>query len=951
MLTYISAPKRSRSLARAGCVALVVGAGLLVLLTVQRAARAQAPAEAAPIYRLTARVDLQAHTIQGELELELEPGDPRIGGDLWFHLPPNRFMEEDPRGRRRDTDSLPFATSFRQTDTLFDPRWPAGFSEGHIAIEHVETGTGAALPFELTDNPAIPQGFSVHNGLMHVRLGAASSARHFRIAFTTHLPRRYWDGWSEAGMLLEQWYPLLANRSGGQWDFDMFDPRPGRYAARLTVAEGGQLFLGHGYSWQLEPGQTAEMALDPHPLRMLPLVFMRSQPEVVRHAYDLSLYSYYQSSHTRLGHLAVQIAEDFRRYVYRQYGLPPPDTRIAMVEVNVPTGDIRTVGSLILIPQDYFQNSPLLDRVFLAQLSRAVAQVWFGEAVWSNRDTQSWLQLGLSGYLALDYFHSLYGWNAGIHNLMDWLQPKYREHFFEAPLRELIRAGEDAPLMISLRHYPLQRTALLVTHNKAPIVLRSLDYVMGRQAFARALNALYFRHRYTAVTAETLREEMTEASGMDLRPFFREWFYGTPHINFAIDSWEQQATPVGYEVHVRVQRTPLPELPVLVRVTTKDGQTFDQRWEGDGAAAELTFLLPGPAASIAIDPEEHWLELNRKDNRTDVLYRVRPIFDWSKQREFLVTLHGTAGGNSTDGNYVGLGVRLTLNENNKLTAIPIYGSRTGLRNYQAVWTWQDFLAPRLDLLVKAQELGGTRLQGVGLQYIPVETDRHDLRALVQLNAETVGAASYLDFNGALVAQPKSRVNNIETELEFRRKPGLHYSNDLLLTMVDSRPGYESDYLFTTYRADVSQTLALGSAHLLTLQLTRGITEGTPPVQLRHELGGPELMRGYPRVVLLANDQVAAAKLDYGYVLTRRLIGTTAQIRQITLYLFGDMGRGWNNGERYDQRPRRQDAGLGVELEINLLRLIEFPIRVDVAYPLNDDQYRGAQVILFGLLNF
>jgi hypothetical protein len=580
-----------------------------------------------------------------------------------------------------------------------------------------------------------------------------------------------------------------------------------------------------------------------------------------------------------------------------------------------------------------------------------VAQVWFGETVWSNRDTQTWLNLGLSGYLALDYFHSLYGWNAGIHNLMDWLQPKYREHFFEAPVRGLIRTNEDAPLMISLRHFPLQRTAVLVAHNKAPLVLRSLYFVVGPDAFARGLNALYFRHRYSQVTDRTLEQELSQVSGKDLEPFFKEWFYGTPDINFAIDDWEQHSTPAGYEVHVHVHRTDLAQLPVQVQVVTTDGKEYEQRWEGAAPQAELTFLLPSPAASIALDPEEYWLELNRKDNRTDILYRVRPLFDWPKQREFLVTLHATAGGNSTDGNYLGLGARITLNENNNLSIIPIYGQRTGLHEYQVTWTWQDWVVPRLDLSVSAEQLGGTRLQGIGLQYVPLDTDTSNVLGMVQLRSESVGDQSFVDRDGTTVTQPESRANNIKILLEYRRKPGQHYSNDLILTTVDSRPGFNSDYRFTTYRADIQQTLALGSSHRLDFQLTRGITEGTPPLQLRHELGGPELMRGYPRVVQLNAEEVAVARLDYGYVLTRQVIGSAAQIRQMTLFLFGDVGRGWNNSETYRDRPRREDAGIGLELEINALRLIEFPIRVDLAYPLHDQEFQGPQVILFGLFNF
>lgn len=909
-----------------------------------------ARAQEVPLYRLAVQVNLAEHTIQGELELELDPADPRLGDSLWLHLPPNRFLEEDRRGERRDVSSLPFATHFRIEDN-FDAIWPAGFNQGRITIERIETDTGVALPFDLHDNGLIPNGYSVRDGLMRVSLAAAPGAHRFRIRFTTSLPRRYWDGWSDAGVLAEQWFPLLANWKGGAWDFDMFEPRAGRYAAEVTLSEDGQLFLGHGWSFSVEAGKPVQMPLDPSPMRDFPLVYQRMEPMEVRHAYDLSLYSYYQPGHERLGRLALQVAEEFRRYVREVYRLPAPQLRIAMVEVETPPGDIETRGSLVLIPRVFYQNTSMLDRVFIAQITRAIAQVWFGEAVWSNRDTQSWLHLGLSGYLALDYFHSRYGWNAGIHDLMDWLQPKYREHFFEAPVRELIRMEEDAPLMISLRRYPLSRVARLVAHNKAPLVLRSLYYIVGHDAFARGLNALYFRHRYQEVTDATFRDELGEIAGIDLHAFFTNWFYGTPHINFAITDWSQEPTAVGYQVQAHVRRSGPQPLPVEVRVVTVHGQEVSQRWDGTEADTVLTFALPEAAASITIDPEEFWLEMDRKDNHTEVLYRIRPIFDWSKQREYLLTLKGKIGGNSIDGNYYGLGVKLTINENNELTVMPIYGERTGLQNYEVNWNWKQFLVPRLDVTLALNRLGGATSQGLLLDFTALDVDNYRVAINTAIAAATVGEESFVDLDGSVVSQEAGRTNNIRLALDLRMQPGLHYGTDLLLQTTDSRPSYRSDFEFTTYQSTFGQQFTLGSSHEWTLKLIRAGTTGVPPLVYRHELGGPGLLRGYPRVQQLSNEEVAAAQLSYGYVVTRRVIGSTAQIRRITTYLFGDVGRGWNDDEHHDTRPQRQDLGVGLELRIDLMRLAEFPIRMDLAYPIRDEQYTKPQFILFGVLNF
>lgn len=941
----------SRWGSRPGAASVLWGAALVLAALAAGVRPGPAWGEPAlPAYRLDVRLDTAAHTIAGTVTVTLPADDPRLGDVLWFHLPPNRFLEKDPRGPRRIVGSLPFSTHF-ESDALFDPAWPDGFDPGHIAIQSVQGETGSDLPFTTAPNPTIPQGYSVRDGLLRVDVSGAPGTRVVRIRFATQLPHRYWDGWSRAGVLTDHWYPVLAAWHDGGWDTDVFTPRGGTYEARVTVDAEGQLFMNHGRMWPLYAGDTASFPPDPDGLRALPLVFVPAQRSVLRHGYDLSLYSFFSAGHERMGRLALDVGESFRRYVHRAYGLPPPQTRIAIVEVDLPPQDIVTIGSLVLVPTSFYDNISAMDRILVAQLARAVAQVWFGESVWSNRDTQSWLHLGLAGYLAMDFFQVTYGPDAGVHNLMDWLQPKYREHFFEAPVRELMRSGKDAPLALSLHRFPETRTALLVAYNKAPIVLRSLYFLVGHDAFARALNALYHRHRFQVVTERTLRTEMEAASGMALGPFFDAWFHGTPRVDFAVENWSQTKTAAGYRVEVKVRRKAPSQTPVIVQVTTRGGQVFRRRWKGDAVGATIQFDLPEQAASVAVDPDEYWLELDRKNNLSDLQLRWRPIFDWAKQRDVLIAVRATAGGNATDGNYYGLGVNVSLNENNQVRVMPIYGDRTGLTNYQLTWTHTEFLIPPLSLTVNLEHLSGNTLQSVGLGFTLVDTDEHRLAVTVDLNASRVQATSILQSDGSLRVQPASRANYVSTGLNYRYRPDTGDESNLSLLVFDSRPGYDSAYTFTTVQLGAKQRFALGGSHLLLIGGTRAVTDGTPPVQLRQPLGGPLGLRGYPHSIQLTGEQLAMARLDYGYVVSRRAVGGAAQLRRVTAFVFGDVGRVWDGGETYTARPQRQDAGIGVELLTNLMRLNELPIRADIAFPLHDPEYRDPQFVLFGLLTF
>ena len=915
-----------------------------------------------PRYTLDVALDSSAHRISGTLKIELAGDDPRAGKGLVFHLPPNRFLQADDRGRRRSTDSLPFATNFRENHG-FDPLWPDGFSSGHIEIHEILDGSGRPRNFTLQDNLQWPDGYSVREGLLKVDPQsdtdpppgsspgkAGKRGRSLSIRFSTWLPHRYWEGWSDKGILAELWHPVLAELRDGEWVADPYVPRAGRYRVRMGVDKPGRLFLGRGWEAGVSAGDSISTGDLGDPMRSLPLVFLDDMPSDALHDYELSIRSYFTPGHEHGGNWALKVTAGFLEFVREKYRLPPPDTRITLIEVPLPPGDIRTVGSLVLIPEEYFNNPPMLDRVFLAQLTRALGQVWFGEAVWSHRDRQSWLHLGLSGYLSLDFFHSLYGWSAGIHNVVDWLQPKYREHFFEAPVREMMRRDKDAPLMLSLSTHEEEQSALLAAHNKAPLVMRSLFHVVGREAFSRGLNALYFRHRYREVTESVFIGELEALSGQDLSTFVEDWFLGMPRIDFSVEDWGEEQTPAGYKVKVRVARSGATLLPVEVRIRSKGGYEETVRWEGTAREAELDFLLPDPAAEIAIDPDEYWLELDRKNNHSNLLYRLRPIFDWSKQRELLVALRFTGGGNNIDGNYGGLGVNLRFNENNALTMIPIYGQRTKYTNYQVLWEWRQFLLPALKLRLELTKLGGTTLQGIGLDASLVDNQRFFLEPGLEIRKETVLETGYID-EGTTVYQPSGKANNIRYLLKTGKKQGLYYGNRLELEVVDGRPSYGGRFDFSTALATFNQRISLGNDHHVDWLTIRGGSEGDIPLQMRHALGGPEVLRGYPRLLELSYDEIVASRLEYGVTLTRSIIGASAQVRSLTLLIFGDVGRGWNNDEHMDNRPQRQDVGLGIEVMVNLLRLVEFPVRVDIAYPVRDETYKDPEYILFGIFNF
>jgi hemolysin activation/secretion protein len=177
------------------------------------------------------------------------------------------------------------------------------------------------------------------------------------------------------------------------------------------------------------------------------------------------------------------------------------------------------------------------------------------------------------------------------------------------------------------------------------------------------------------------------------------------------------------------------------------------------------------------------------------------------------------------------------------------------------------------------------------------------------------------------------------------------STYLSLGVEHSRPAFDSSFTYTRYDGAVSQSVWFNPNHTVTLSLFRSGIEGQAPIQKEILIGGPLLLRGYPRTLALVNDQVAAVRMSYEATLSRGVWGGALQVRKIGMLLFADVGKGWDNHQSPDDVRQRQDVGIGLDVRVNAISFVEFPVRVDVAVPVNDPQYRRPQIILFEALAF
>lgn len=265
---------------------------------------------------------------------------------------------------------------------------------------------------------------------------------------------------------------------------------------------------------------------------------------------------------------------------------------------------------------------------------------------------------------------------------------------------------------------------------------------------------------------------------------------------------------------------------------------------------------------------------------------------------------------------------------------------------------RNFLAPRLSLNVPRRKVGGTELQGIGFSYGFPPSDSYLLAVQTQYRWEWVlnPITASQTVDGTETVQSGTNVNNFILAHTFVWGHQLTHPTSWRTIYERSSPALGSDFDYSKLSVNLSQEWEFGGDHLIIGEFLRGGIDGAAPTTKHFLLGGPGVLRGYPRAEKLLHEQFAALRLEYHFVISRAIFGTNLQTRRWTAILFGDVGKGWQNGENPESQPQRQDIGLGLTIDIDVIGQLQAPIRMEIAYPINDPEFKNPKVILFQTLS-
>ncbi|MCH8555961.1 MAG: M1 family metallopeptidase [Schleiferiaceae bacterium] len=210
-------------------------------------------------------------------------------------------------------------------------------------------------------------------------------------------------------------------------------------------------------------------------------------------------------------------------------------------------------GEFMNMDEYAFNDNPMQDII-----AHELFHHWFGDLV----TCKSWANLPLNESFATygeilwrEHRYGIDEADYGRYN--DWLS-YYRDYRFSGA-KQLIRYDYEAPLFMFDGH----------SYAKGGRILHMLRNQLGDAAFFQGLKTYLEDNMYQDVEIHQLRLAFEKVTGLDLAPFFNQWFLAAGHPIVAVEyAWDDKANTLTVHMQQKqdIDRFPLFDLPIPVDI-------------------------------------------------------------------------------------------------------------------------------------------------------------------------------------------------------------------------------------------------------------------------------------------------------------------------------------------------------------------------------------------------
>jgi aminopeptidase N len=292
------------------------------------------------------------------------------------------------------------------------------------------------------------------------------------------------------------------------------------------------------------------------------------------------------------------------RWLGQYFGVPYAfDKYDALLAPAFPFGGMEHPGAVFYNEESFiYRERPTTSQLLGRQATtfHEVAHQWFGDYVTMRWFDDLWLKEGFATFMA-----------ARMQAALEPTSNAWKTFY----LRNKPTAyGTDAtagttPVWQALGNLDQAKSNYgPIVYNKAPAVLRQLEYLVGERAFQRGVQQFLRRHAYGNATWPALLQAIGSAAGRDLREWGQQWMLrpGMPVITQQLEVRDGRITRLRL-----LQRAAQPALSgpggwplkVQVRLHYADAPAVQLPVELRGASTEVTAAIGRPAPAFVFANE------------------------------------------------------------------------------------------------------------------------------------------------------------------------------------------------------------------------------------------------------------------------------------------------------------------------------------------------------------
>jgi len=298
---------------------------------------------------------------------------------------------------------------------------------------------------------------------------------------------------------------------------------------------------------------------------------------------QIPVYTYVFPESKDAGFKSYAVAKEILPFYIKMFG-PFAYEKLANVQSKTIFGGMENASAIF-----YYEES-VTSKGIEELMAHEIAHQWFGDAASEKDFSHLWLSEGFATYMTNVYLEHKYG--------TDTLKKRLivdRTRVFDFEKRRF------TPVVDTTAHGKYMQLLNDNNYQKGGWVLHMLRRKLGDSLFWRGIRNYYAKYNGANANTDDLRFIMEQASGQDLKTFFKEWLYSPGHPKLNI-TWNYNKDKQAVKFNIDQKQEKLFEFPLEISVA---GVTHSVVVKGNG----VTFSVPAKQKpnTVNIDPDVNLL--------------------------------------------------------------------------------------------------------------------------------------------------------------------------------------------------------------------------------------------------------------------------------------------------------------------------------------------------------